>query len=192
MNFYAAHQSLAVEMDMNLRSGPVDGTAYRPSCWTGDEFFVFFDFDDGSYQLSASDYSGAEVSVSATTPLASGSDPSLVGARSRRLRIECDPAGSATTISGYADGRLVATAQAAMRVDRSFNSNQFAGEPRLLGPPDLPPRSSSTTSAPRTPIATSRAQRIGATITGRPRRRSSTEARTFGPGGDGWNGPSFR
>ena len=138
VNFYDAHPSLAVEMDMTLRSGPIDGTAYGPSCWTGDEFFVFFVSDVGSYQLSASDYSGTDVSVSATTPLASGSDPSLVGTRSRRLRIECEPDASATTISGYADGHLIATVTTATRVGRSLNSNEFirgAAVARTTGPP---------------------------------------------------------
>ena len=110
VNFWDSHPHLAVQMDMIRRSGPVDGTAYGPSCWTGDKYFTFLISDDGGYQVTASDYSSADFSTAATTTLEAGSDPSLVGTRSRLLRIECDPSSSTMSIKGYADGQLVVAA----------------------------------------------------------------------------------
>ena len=138
VNFWSSHPRLAVQMDMTRRSGPIAGTAYGPSCWTGDKYFTFLVSDDGTYRLQASDYSSATFATSATRTLTTGTDPSLAGARARRLRIECVPTSSTMAITTYADGRLVATAETPARTSRSLNSNLFirgAAVAQTTGPP---------------------------------------------------------
>ena len=118
---------------MTLRSGPVDGTAYGPVL-DRRRLLVFFVSDNGELPTQASGLS-ADSRV--------GHD--RAGHRFRPFArrypkptasIECEPAASTTTISGYADGELVATAKHPRRSGRRRTATAPGAGAAVAQPPD--------------------------------------------------------